>query len=242
MNAVLMLTRNNIELTNLAIYSVESQNIPTDLMVIDNDSTDATVECLESQWIACLEFAPLKFSPQIGVSAAWNVGLKRLFCAYNWVLVINNDVILPPWYYRCLLSYDLPLVSGCALESWEEYRRSKKPESSTFNFQPDFSAFLIRKDCWLQVGQFDERMVLYASDCDYNVRCQKAGLITRHAQQLFYYHDRSSTIRKCGQMERDAIQARADADREAFRMKWGFPIGGIEYNELFRGEPSLPLK
>src|SRR6266446_4737850 len=117
MNPVLILTRNNLELTKRAVESVAQQGIPTELLILDNGSTDGTKEWLSSQnksgrW--------LRFSDNSGVSHGWNVGLRLSFEPdlqgsdlpfADHVLVINNDVVLPSWFYRQLLAYDKPFIS-----------------------------------------------------------------------------------------------------------------------------------
>ena len=46
MNPCLMVTRNALALTKAAVRSVLEQDIPTELYVIDNDSTDGTPQFL----------------------------------------------------------------------------------------------------------------------------------------------------------------------------------------------------
>jgi len=49
MNYVLMLTRNNLELTKRAVESVRAQDIPTFVCMVDNGSTDGTQEHFEPE-------------------------------------------------------------------------------------------------------------------------------------------------------------------------------------------------
>src|SRR5947208_5145957 len=84
MNAVLMLTRNALELTKQAVESVLAQNVPVTLYIVENDSTDGTKEWLKEHLYASnlKEQSNLRYwnmTPAKGVSASWNFGLNYLF-------------------------------------------------------------------------------------------------------------------------------------------------------------------
>src|ERR1019366_2359061 len=111
MNPVLILAHNNLALTQRAVASVMGQDIPTDIFVIDNDSTDGT-----AQWLLAQGIRHAPFRPQLGVSVGWNYGLQYLFRLYEHVLVINNDVILPRWFYNVLLMPNVPFVTGVSTD------------------------------------------------------------------------------------------------------------------------------
>jgi GT2 family glycosyltransferase len=225
MTPVVILTHNNLELTKKCVESVLVQNITASLFIFDNNSTDGT-----SEWIVEQGFTGLLHPENEGVSVGWNVGLDFEDGASS-VLVLNNDTVIPPWFYSSLLSYDVPFISGVSVDvisaiqyplQWE------KPAPC-----PDFSAFLIRRDCWEKIGPFDERMKFYASDCDYHVRAHRAGIQLLNSGVPFY-HERSSTLKNADPEERANISARANADRQAFREKYGTIPGEPEYGELFK--------
>src|SRR5438552_1336990 len=96
-NPVLMLTRNNLALTQKAVVSAQLQDIPCSVHIIDNGSTDDTIK-----WAGDLVMDSATFNA--GVSAGWNHGLAQIFERHDHCLVINNDVILPRWFYGELLS------------------------------------------------------------------------------------------------------------------------------------------
>ncbi len=226
---VLILTRNNLELTKRAIDSVIAQDIPTEIHVIDNDSIDGTLNWLrEAREFEILSFD--HFRPQMGVSAAWNLGISMFLDDQDQdhVLVINNDVILPPHFYRMLLECNKDFVTGIAIDDLERSREI--PMWCPLAPNPDFSAFLIRKGAFDIIGHFNERMVLYASDTDYHVRGHRLGVGMWKAN-VPYYHERSSTIRTAS--DRAALEERANADRAVFRELYGCVPGTPEYSRLF---------
>lgn len=229
-----MLTHNCLELTKRAVASVQVQDVQTDIMIFDNRSTDGTIAWIESATIASTNFNLNCFisSENEGVSAGWNKVLRYYFSTpwmCDHVLVVNNDVVLPPWFYRELLSYDAPFVSGFSVGTMEEMGDTPPPRVPLTG-GPDFSAFLIRRDTWEKIGPFDEGMKHYASDCDYHIRAAQAGipLLTAHAP---FYHERSSTLNHASPEDRDAILSQAHLDRKYFEEKWGFTVGSQEFME-----------
>jgi GT2 family glycosyltransferase len=236
MNQVLLLTHNNLELTKHCIASVHKQDVPVHTYVIDNDSTDGTRDWLDESVARDEIFDWDGFTPQIGVSAGWNDGLKRWF-SFNHkgrvehVLCVNNDTILPPWFYSELLAYDKAFVTGVSVNQMEQI--ASRPLLMSLQPHPDFSAFLIRRECWEKVGPFDERMKHYASDLDYHVRAHRAGVNLWQAN-LPFYHERSSTLKNASPEERAQIERQADADRAVFRSIYGCGPNDPEYAELFK--------
>ena len=228
MNPVLILTRNNLELTKRCVASVEAQDIPTQVCIVDNGSTDGSTE-----WARKNGYLWSCYNHNAGVSKAWNIGLQLLLedSRRPHVLVLNNDTVLPPWFYRELLAYDVPFVTGLAQSDMAEIAEPKAP--AALDPHPDFSAFLIRREAWEAVGPFDEGMKLYASDCDWHVRAHRKG-ISLWKSSTSYYHIRSSTIRLASDEERQKIQTQANEDRAKFRQLYGRVPGDPTYDELFK--------
>jgi GT2 family glycosyltransferase len=214
------------------VESITNQDIPTKIVLIDNGSSDETVEWAESQQSNDFEF--VAFAENRGVSYGWNMGLRTMFEAgTEYVLVPNNDVYLPAWFYSTLLSYDVPFVTGISVGSMEEI--ATPPERKELAPSPDFSCFLIRRSMWDMVGPLDEKMINYASDLDWHIRAHRAGIHLMNAGVPFY-HERSSTLNMADPIDRRRIQLRADEDRAVFTEKWGVSAGGPDYQALFLPE------
>jgi GT2 family glycosyltransferase len=89
------------------------------------------------------------------------------------LLSLNNDTEIPPWFYRELLACDVPFVTGVTSTNRVEVAM---PPVRSLTDGPDFSAFLIRRSAWEAIGPFDESMVHYCSDVDYDIRARKLGI------------------------------------------------------------------
>lgn len=224
-NPVLLLMHNNVKMTRDCIESLRAQDIPVMIYVIDNATTE------DVQWVQENVDNYDRFEPQLGVSAGWNTGLEIWFAdKTQYVLVPNTDTILPSWFYSTLLSYDAPLVTGVSVGTIAEI--SEPPSRKELAPCPDFSAFLIRRECWEKVGPFDESMVHYCGDLDYHVRGCQLGVPMMNTGVPFY-HERSSTLRLANPLARRIIELQADADRAAFRRKWGVGSGEVGFAKLF---------
>src|SRR5437868_13772556 len=102
-NPVLILTHNNIEMNKRCYKSVLRQDVPSDVLFVDNGSTDGT-----SEWIVDENADPPRFgvfwNENKGVSFGWNYGVGALVQEVNHVIVLNSDSVLAPWSYSLLLS------------------------------------------------------------------------------------------------------------------------------------------
>jgi GT2 family glycosyltransferase len=226
-NAVLMLTRNCLELTKKCVDSIYKQDIPVYLLVIDNASGDDTFDWLQSNQIHTV-----KNETNEGVSASWNWGLNVLFenAGYDHILVPNNDTVLASWTYRMLLEYEKPFVTGIAVDDPSQIETP--PQAMPLDPHPDFSLFCMRYPAWKAVGKFNERLVHYCSDTDWHVRAHRMGIPLWKAN-VPYLHFRSSTLNNADPQDRAVIQAQAEADRGTFRAMYGCIPGDSEYEKLF---------
>lgn len=228
-NPVLLLTRNCLDLTKRCVASLYSQDIATSVIVVDNGSTDGTLDWLQHGHAVD---AYTEFPDNRGVSYGWNFGLSFLFQEEEaeHVLVCGNDTVLGPWTYSALLSANVPFVTGVDVGM---NPLPEKPDVLPLSPHPDFSCFLIRRECWETVGSFDERMKLYASDCSYHVEAHRKGIPLWKAS-VPYNHERSSTLNRATPEERGAIHAQANADRQVFQSIYGCLPGTPAYEDLFR--------
>jgi GT2 family glycosyltransferase len=229
MNYVLILTKNNLHLTQKCVESVRAQDCgEISIHVHDNDSTDETPRWLSQQ----LDITDHSSGVDLGVSAAWNFVLETLFSKWqaDHVLVVNNDTYLPSWFYKTLLMAPFPFVTGVTVRTMDEI--AEIPKSLSFSNGPDFSAFLIHREAWEKIGPFDEDMVLYAQDLDYHVRGSRLGVQMVNSG-LPFYHKGSQTLQQAHPYTRLLIQKRADQDRDAFLAKYGVNLQvGESYSHL----------
>jgi GT2 family glycosyltransferase len=235
--SILIVARNSLHLTKLAVKSALTQDIPCDVMVLNNASSDGTMQWLQSKRNV-ISFG--NYPVQKSLSACWNLGIDAFFSSGSMdVLVINNDVEIRPDTYRALSYYgdfttgvgvDTPLDKSSyipiEIKDMENMWDKRRPH-------PDFSCFMIRPIVFEKVGLFDESYFpAYVEDSDYHVRMHRAG-IEAVCVDLPFYHHACGTIKNASPIEQSMIRRGADVNREKFRRDYGCLPGSKEYEALF---------
>ena len=226
---IIIVTRNNLHLTKKAIKSALGQDIDCQVVLIDNVSTDGTV-----QWARTKPgLATIELMNQQSLSACWNLGLKVAWSlGYAHALVCNNDIELRPDAYRLLLANGGPFVTCVSVDTSEQ--ADEPPAPGNVRPHPDFSCFLIRKEVTDKVGWFNEAYYpAYVEDCDYHVRMHRSGIEAISIGVPFLHHG-VSTVKSCSPQDKHIIQRGADKNRAMFKSVYGCLPGTPEYAELFR--------
>lgn len=227
LGCIAMVTRNNLHLTKLAVNSAMKQEHSCRVMILDNASSDGTVDWLRTK----PRLIVVSDQTQRSLAACWNSLLSAAFLRHDRVLVINNDIEIRPDCYHLLMEHDGPFVTGVSVRSKLELALGRQPSTSAPH--PDFSCFMIRKDCWLKVGKFNEDFFpAYCEDNDFHVRMHRAG-IKAVSIDLPFVHYAAATVKHANPREQESIKRGADSSRSKFFAKYGVLPGTPEYDSLF---------
>lgn len=228
---IIFVAHNNLHLTKLAVKSALAQDIPCDILVVNNNSTDGTGDWLRGQPIN--SYKPVR---QLSLAACWNQALRLCWEVFKRTdaLVCNTDIELRPDTYRLLRSHGGPFVTCVSVDSKEQLGPAVIPEPPTGERgHPDYSSFLIQKVVTDRVGWFDEAYYpAYCEDNDYHVRMHRAG-IQAVCVDLPFLHHAAATLKNADPAEQAEIRRGADRSRERFRAKYGCLPGTPEYGRLF---------
>ena len=234
---VVVVSRNNLHLTRKTVASAHAQDMPVDIILVDNASSDGTV-----QWAATKDYVSLiAFQEQRSLAACWNYALRQVFKRSSHALVVNNDVEIQTWTYRYLNTHGGLFVTCVSVNQKEQLLKVPPSDQVTQRPMvmpderphPDFSSFMIRKECFERVGPFNESYwPAYAEDSEYHVRMHRAG-IRAVCIDLPFLHHGSGTIKHADPAERRRIEKGAQANRERFRREYGCLPGTKEYELLF---------
>jgi GT2 family glycosyltransferase len=210
------------------------------IVIIDNGSTDNTQR--EAMKLVGPDFHYERHDSNWGVQKAWNFGINDCFNNHSchYVFVCNNDTLFhlkaidnlvnrfqKKNCYHCkpeecsLLAMvtcnniksdcgDKPEnIFDMALPAYEQTEESE---------HPDFSAFMINRKCWSDIGEFDEGFFpAYYEDNDYHRRINLAGMKAIVLPSAIYYHYGSKT-----QLEAtDRRLVESAHGHTYFRRKWG---------------------
>lgn len=233
---VVMVCRNNLPLTKLALRSVLAQDVPVEVLVVDNCSSDGT-----SQWLRTKNLMTIFPSRQWSLARCWNAALVALWRAgWDRALIINNDVELRADTVRILRGHGGEFVTCVSVDQRERMGvlgdRTLESLRANEREHPDFSCFMLSRSVTDRVGWFDERFwPAYCEDSDYHVRMYRAG-VQAVCMDLPFLHHGAGTMKFAAPGERARIERGAQKNRERFRELYGCLPGTAEYGALFSAE------
>ena len=181
----------NRNLTESTVNHLLQQDIPIDIAVWDNASSDVTPEWLKTQ-----NGIQYYISPEnVMWTPALNASINKFWNGQEYLLIMNNDINLPPHGVRMLVEQatkpetGLCAPWGSALGGQQDFAihfdhnpvSEENIRDRIKNMPPLRTTFLMgacvmmRKSIYDEVGPFDEMMPLGADDHDYAIRVKAKG-------------------------------------------------------------------
>jgi len=213
---VLVLTWNGRELTEACLDSVLRLEGPAgDVLVVDNASSDDTPTALAARYGDRIEL--VRNDRNLMFAGGMNIGLQRAIDAgYEFVLLLNNDVVLDPGMARELMAalasdariaaagpkiyyFDRPDVlwfAGGALSlwrGWSRHRGLRETDRGQYDASCDVDyltgcALMVRTAALRDVGLFDTGYSMYAEDADWSFRARARGWRLVYAPRARLWH------------------------------------------------------
>ncbi len=241
MISVVVITYNNLALTQACLQSLkdETHYANSEVIVVDNASTDGTPEYLQA-WAQGGDgrFVVLNAENR-GFAAANNQGLKLARGEY--LVMLNNDTEVTAGWLRTLMSHLRteptlglvgPVTNNIGNEARiridyannEEMRRKAKAYTlqhlgETFSIRTlAFFCVMMPRKVYEQVGQLDEAYGLgFYEDDDYCRRVEEAGWRLECAEDVFIHHHLSASFNKLGKDRKELLER----NRQIYETKWG---------------------
>lgn len=230
--SIIIAVYNRVEYTRKCIDSLLSDNDRPryELIIIDNASTDGTKEYLNELKNEVLyhndKLVVISNSKNLGVAPAWNQGLKA--ATGPTIGILNNDIMVSHGWYRSLLwalEYH-GLALACPFARHGELNYDLKSFAHSFcekNLsriwlgEYDFSAAVMNRKTYEQIGLFDEKFLIGGyEDTDYCYRLKKQALKFGIVGASFVHHFGSQTLNEF-KVKGDA---HAVLNRNYFVEKW----------------------
>lgn len=230
---IVIIARNNLALTKRAVNSALLQDVPVEVVVVDNASTDST-----AAWLRTKPVATISTNEQWALAKCWNVALQALWKAgWEEACVINNDVLLRSDTVRLLSAHGSAFVTCVSVDSEDQLGvagdRKIEDLHGTEREHPDYSCWLIRKSVTDRGIWFNEECWPgYVEDSFHHKAMHDAG-IRALCISLPFLHYGASTVKQAEPGEAARIRRGADANRERFRLKYGCLPGSKQYEALF---------
>ncbi len=260
LTTMVILTFNQLEHTRLCLESIERCTpLPHELIIVDNGSTDGTVDYLREYAAAHSNTRVIANSTNRGFAAGNNQGLA--LARGNNILLLNNDTVVPPgWLERMLSVFDrhpeaglvgpmsnyvsgpqlIPGISYHGLPEMEAFaaRWSAENAGQVIQSEVRLVAFclLVRRQVIEKIGGLDERFGSgNFEDDDFCIRAALFGYGAMIAKDAFVHHTGSQTF-KGSNIDLNRAMFRNWA---LFKDKWGIaPETPIEAGYHVRLSPA----
>jgi N-acetylglucosaminyl-diphospho-decaprenol L-rhamnosyltransferase len=214
--AIVVVTYNSSHVITAMLDSIPAAlgGLSADVVVVDNGSTDDTLEVLAGR-----SDCRVVRSTNRGYSAGINLGISQSESTGP-VLILNPDLTMGPDSVRPLMDVlrrpdtgiSVPKVLGPDGQLQPSLRReptllralgltaTKLPIFSEYVNQPatylepqvtDWAlgaAMLISRDCMTELGEWDESFFLYSEETDYCLRARDHGILTRYTPASVVTH------------------------------------------------------
>ena len=255
--SIVIVTWNNLELTQACIESVFADTGYTNIevIVVDNASSDDTVAYLE--YVAASEprLRTLAQSENLGFAAGNNVGIGEASGEY--ICLLNNDTIVTRGWLRTLVNHARrdtsigligPITNNIGNEARIEtsYKSTEDMHVQAFiatrahtNTVLDlesaaFFCVVGRAEIWKEIGPLDEAYKRgYFEDDDYCQRVRSRGYRIVCADDAFVHHHLAASFGSLGKDQRDELLR---TNQKIFEAKWG-PWRPHKYRDPDRHPP-----
>jgi GT2 family glycosyltransferase len=201
---------NGRDLLRKLLASLERQTLPpSELLVVDNGSTDGAPDLARS---CGARIIPM--NRNVGFAPAVNRGIRE--SRTEWIAVLNTDVELAPDYFQTLRAAGAPFATGKILMAdapervdgtfdivsgggvaWRAgYGRPDGPAFSDRRpiWSAPWTAALFRRDLFDTVGLLDERFESYYEDVEFGIRCALRGISGLYIPEAVAWHRGSASL------------------------------------------------
>jgi len=212
---ILVLNFNGKAHLKKCLDSLLTTNYPHfNVFVIDNGSTDGSVEFLKSNYPSV---KVVKHHHNYGYALGYNLVIDKIENEY--MVLLNNDILVKPDWLKELIAYikneDVAAVvpkmkflhnrtwinaagGSCDIYGVGLNRGNGEVDMEQYDivqevFYGNGGALLIKKRVWREIGPFDERYFMYGEDLDWCWRARLKGykiIYVPHAE--VYHHWRGS--------------------------------------------------
>lgn len=200
-----------------ALAAAQNTSLSFEIIVVDDHSSDESVNLLKKQFpfVTCIEN-----NSNLGFSKTVNKGIYA--STFNWILLLNSDVILEPGYLKQVLKYTsnnkifgvtgriigwnddgimdaakFPIMHGTKLKTSTDYMmtNAEDMQSGIYSLYLTGANAFINKEALLYVGGLNELFSpFYAEDTELSIRAWRLGFECMYEHNAICRHQRSSTI------------------------------------------------
>ncbi len=206
--SIILVTYNQRKYLDSCIKSICAQDFPHEIIIVDNNSSDGTVEFVKSKFP---NIKAVESGSNMGYGAGNNLGAK--YANGEYLVVLNPDTIVEKDWLKELIA---PLKSGDKIITTPKilvYDGSSINTCGTINHftgltftrglgeKPDAYSneefvsgisgccFAVRKEHFQELGGFDENLFMYMEDTDISWRAHLKGFKIVYVPKSIMRHD-----------------------------------------------------
>ncbi|MES0857701.1 glycosyltransferase family 2 protein [Geobacillus sp. G4] len=191
---IIVVTYNSEKWIDGLIKSIENSHYNhknIHLTFVDNASSDNTVLCLKEKQVnhSFGSFNIIPLSENVGFGAANNIGVEKTNQPY--VFFLNVDTELLPDTLSELAKEIENSDSSVALWECRQFPYEHPKLYNPVNLETSWSsaaACVVKRECFNEVGGFDEKIFMYAEDVDLSWRLRANGYKLKYVPQCVVYH------------------------------------------------------
>jgi len=221
--AIVVLNWNGASDSIACIDSLLSSTIIPDIILVDNNSSDNSVEILDQYIKQFQNIHFIKNNKNSGFTGGNNVGfIHALSKNYDYIGTLNPDAVASKEWVENLvselnLSNEVGIATGILAR--QDYKTidttgeiysiwgvpsprgrdtllKNAPSKPEFIFASTGGGFITRASVLRSIGMFDEKFFMYFEDVDLCFRAQLAGYKVRYTPKAIAYHKLSASTNK----------------------------------------------
>jgi len=206
-----------------AIDSVFDSDYPKEafeVLVVDNNSSDNSRKLIKDKYNFCMDSGKLKLielESNLGAPAAYNTGIKNAQKSYDYIVKMDNDLILDKncltELIKCAESDDSIGIVGGKVFYYSDRQRlhligsrlspfyggglgigKYELDSDRYNRNLELDAvngcmMLVKRPLIDKIGLMDEKYFLYFDDIDWSLRARKGGFKSVYCCKALAFHN-----------------------------------------------------
>lgn len=208
--SIIIVTYNGLSFLKKCLLTIKKQTYKNcEVVVVDNNSQDGTSDFLKNYWPHVIQ---IKNSTNSGFAKANNQGARA--AKGTFLFFLNNDTelflstlskLVSAYKPKSILTaYQIPTRnkklpgrSGAGMDLFGYPFIDVKNHQKTKLFYADGAALFLKREDFVKIGMFDEKLFMFQEDVDLSWRAQIMGfkIIPCRAARLYHFYGGTALIK-----------------------------------------------